>query len=154
LVKSELEFREGRSEDLWALVQMLADDELGKLREKPQHPLDDRYIKAFDAIDRDPNQSLIVVFLGQEIIGMFQLSFIPGLSRLGAMRGQIESVRIASCHRGHGYGKLCFEWAINRCREKGCDLIQLTSDITRTDAHRFYEDLGFVASHTGYKLKL
>lgn len=138
--------------DLPALVALLADDALGAARERPGDP---RYAAAFAAIDRDPNQ-LLAVALGDagEPIGCLQLSFIPGLSRRGAWRGQIESVRIAASHRGGGLGRQMFDWAIQECRSHGCGLVQLTTDKARPDAMRFYERLGFKASHEGMKLDL
>lgn len=111
-------------------------------------------MQAFAAIDRDANQMMIVVESAGSVVGCLQLSFIPGLSRLGAWRGQIESVRIASSLRGSGLGRAMFEWAIARCRERGCELVQLTTDKARPDALRFYESLGFKASHEGMKLSL
>ncbi|HET9615936.1 MAG TPA: GNAT family N-acetyltransferase [Pseudolabrys sp.] len=136
------------------MVALLADDELGRRREDPDPPLNPRYIDAFAAIDADRNQFLAVVEEGGEIVGCLQLSFIPGLSRLGLWRGQIESVRIASSRRGGGLGKRMFEWAIDECRKRGCEIVQLTTDKSRADARRFYEQLGFVASHEGMKLAL
>lgn len=109
---------------------------------------------AFAAIDVDPNQLLVVAADGDEIVGTLQLSFMPGLARTGAWRGQIEAVRIASARRGGGIGKEMIEWAIAKCRDRGCRHVQLTTDKRRTDAHRFYERLGFVPSHVGYKLAI
>lgn len=102
----------------------------------------------------DPNQLLAVAESAGRVVGTLQLSFIPGLSRLGMTRGQIEAVRIATSHRSAGAGQAMFDWAIGQCRARGCALVQLTTDKTRPDAHRFYERLGFVASHEGYKLGL
>jgi ribosomal protein S18 acetylase RimI-like enzyme len=133
---------------------LLADDELGTKREITSTPLDQRYADAFRAIEADANQRLVVVTDGHEIIGTLQLSFIPGIARLGSWRGQIEAVRIASHRRGSGLGQKMFEWAISECRSQGCSLVQLTTDKSRTDAQRFYEKLGFKASHEGYKLSL
>jgi len=117
-------------------------------------PLDERYVAAFRAIEADANQQLVVVVDGAEVIGTLQLSFIPGIARMGAWRGQIEAVRIAAHRRDSGLGQKMFEWAIATCRSRGCNLVQLTTDRSRADAHRFYEKLGFVASHVGYKLAL
>ena len=151
---NDLIFRRANAADLEDIVALLADDELGRRREDPDPPLNPRYIDAFAAIDADRNQFLAVVEEGGEIVGCLQLSFIPGLSRLGLWRGQIESVRIASSRRGGGLGKRMFEWAIDECRKRGCEIVQLSTDKTRTDARRFYEQLGFVASHEGMKLAL
>ncbi len=150
----DLTFRRANAADLEDIVALLADDELGRRREDPDPPLNPRYIDAFAAIDADRNQFLAVVEEGGEIVGCLQLSFIPGLSRLGLWRGQIESVRIASSRRGGGLGKRMFEWAIDECRKRGCEIVQLTTDKFRAGARRFYEQLGFVASHEGMKLEL
>jgi len=147
-------FRRATAADVAAIVALLADDPLGRTREDPSSPLDPRYLEAFAAVDRDPNQLLAVVERDAAVIGCLQLSFIPGLSRLGAWRGQIESVRIAAAHRGGGLGRELFGWAIARCRERGCEFVQLTSDRSRSDALRFYESLGFRATHAGLKLAL
>jgi ribosomal protein S18 acetylase RimI-like enzyme len=140
--------------DLPTIVAMLADDPLGQQREITAVPLDRRYLQAFAAIERDANQLLAVCEVDGEIAGCLQLSFIPGLSRTGMWRGQIESVRIAATHRHRGLGKALFEWAIDSCRERGCKLVQLTTDKARPDALRFYQALGFVPSHEGLKLSL
>jgi ribosomal protein S18 acetylase RimI-like enzyme len=140
--------------DLPGLVAMLADDKLGRTREDPSLPLDARYLAAFEAIERDPNQLLVAVELDGAVVGCLQLSFLPGLSRRGQLRGQIESVRIAAAQRGSGLGRRMIEWAIEECRRRGCGMVQLTSDKSRADAIRFYEQLGFKASHQGMKLDL
>jgi len=147
-------FRRAERADLEAIVDLLADDALGAGREDAARPLDGRYLAAFDAISADPNQFLAVVEAEGRIVGTLQLSFLPGLSRLGMTRGQIEAVRIAADRRGTGLGEAMFAWAIAECRKRGCALVQLTTDKSRPDAHRFYERLGFVASHEGYKLAL
>jgi GNAT superfamily N-acetyltransferase len=151
-----VQIRRARRADVDAIVAMLADDELGAKRENPGDP---RYLAAFDALDADPNQFLAVAELGGpdgqgEVVGTLQLSYIAGLSRLGATRAQIEAVRVRADQRGTGLGTVLFEWAIKQARDQGAVLIQLTTDASRTDAHRFYERLGFVASHVGMKLAL
>ena len=146
--------RKARREDLPAIVGLLADDGLGNGREDARLPLDEAYINAFDALDGDPNQFLVVAQDGEAIVGTMQLTFIAGVSRKGAWRGQIEAVRVAASHRGGGLGQRMFEFAIEESRSRGCSLAQLTTDRTREDAHRFYDRLGFVPSHIGYKLKL
>jgi ribosomal protein S18 acetylase RimI-like enzyme len=133
---------------------MLADDELGRQREDSSMPLNQKYLDSFAAIVSDPNQLLTVVEDDGVLVGCLQITFIPGLSRLGMWRGQIESVRIATGHRGEGLGRKMFEWAISECRSRGCGLVQLTSDKSRVDAYQFYESLGFKASHEGMKLTL
>jgi GNAT superfamily N-acetyltransferase len=147
----ELTIRRARRADVEAIVAMLADDELGATRERPGDP---RYPAAFDALDGDPNQLLAVAELDGEVVGTLQLTFLAGLSRLGATRAQIEAVRVRSDQRGSGFGKVLFEWAIEQSRQRGAVLVQLTTDASRTGAHRFYEGLGFVASHVGMKLAL
>ncbi|MEP7456216.1 GNAT family N-acetyltransferase [Phyllobacterium sp. SB3] len=150
----DIEFRRARPADLPALVELLANDPLGREREAPETPLPLTYHDAFKAIDADPNQFLVAVVEAGRIVGTLQLTFIPGLSRKGAWRGQIEAVRIAGDRRRAGLGQLVFEWAFAECRRRGCELVQLTTDKGRPDAHRFYERLGFHASHLGYKLQI
>lgn len=147
-------FREATEMDLVAMVSMLADDALGALREDASLPISSDYSVAFNCIDEDPNNELIVVEQGSEIIGMLQLTFIPYLTYQGSWRCLIEGVRVHSNSRGQGVGQAFFTWAIERARQRGCSLVQLTSDKQRPDAIRFYESLGFVASHEGFKLKL
>ncbi|WP_246026984.1 GNAT family N-acetyltransferase [Marinicella litoralis] len=151
---STLQYRAATTKDLPTLVAMLADDALGALRENPALPLSKEYLMAFASIDEDPNNELIVVELEAQIIGMLQLTFIPYLTHQGTWRCLIEGVRIHRQHRGQGVGQALFQWAIDRAKHRGCQLAQLTSDKQRPDAIRFYESLGFVASHEGFKLKL
>ena len=150
----QINFRHAHRDDVAAVVAMLADDALGSTREDASDPPNPAYIAGFVAIDRDPNQLLAVGERDGAIVACLQITFIPGLSRLGQWRGQIESVRVASAARGDGIGQQLFEWAIEQCRRRGCGLVQLTSDKTRGDAVRFYERLGFTASHEGLKLNL
>ena len=146
-------FRKANKTDVPQIVKMLADDPLGALREDLSHL--SVYEKAFDRIDQDPAQELIVVENeDHQIIGTFQLTFIPYLTHKGSIRAQIESVRVREDQRGKGVGEKMFQWAIQRAKEKGANLLQLTSDKKRPDALRFYERLGFVASHEGFKLQL
>lgn len=147
-------FRLAETHDLTAIIAMLADDALGAGREDSSLPLNQAYFDAFAAIERDENQFLLVVEYRGEVAGCLQLSFIPGLSRLGMWRGQVESVRIAAAFRGQGLGEKMLQWVIEACREKGCGLLQLHTDVARKDAIRFYEKLGFKASHAGMKLAL
>ena len=146
--------RAAQESDLSSIVLMLADDALGQTREKISDPLDDQYLDAFAAIQQDKNQLLAVVEIDCTIAGCLQISFIPGLSRLGMWRAQIESVRIGAAFRDRGLGQVMIEWAILKAREKGCGLVQLTSDKQRPKAIHFYEKLGFVSSHEGMKLNL
>lgn len=148
-------FRSARQSDLADIIQLLADDDLGSAREVVSDPVDIRYLAAFAAIEADLNQLLAAAIDETDrVVGCLQLSFLPGLSRTGMWRGQIESVRIAKGHRGSGLGSQFIEWAIARCAERGCGHVQLTSDKTRADSIRFYEKLGFVASHEGLKRSL
>ncbi|PBB37142.1 GNAT family N-acetyltransferase [Mesorhizobium sp. WSM3868] len=149
---SEVLIRRADKADLAAIVAMLANDALGRARENASVPLAQAYQDAFAAIDGNPNHFLAVMMDGAEVIGTLQISFIPGLSLQGAWRGQIEAVRVAASRRGEGLGHSLLEWAIERCRERGCRVVQLTTNKSRLDAHRFYERLGFKASHIGYKL--
>jgi GNAT superfamily N-acetyltransferase len=146
-----IEFRRAREEDVPAIVQLIADDQFGRSRETPGDP---RYLKAFAEIDADPNQLLAVVDRDGEVIGTLQLTFTQGLSRLGLKRATVEGVRVRSDQRGERLGQRLMEWAIDIAREHGCGLVQLTTDTRREDAHRFYERLGFKASHLGMKLAL
>lgn len=148
-----MNFRKAEKSDLGAIVEMLADDELGQKRENFKLPLPDSYYEAFEKINADANQELIVVEINSgEIVGTLQLSFLQYLTYQGGIRAQIEAVRIRSEDRGKGYGNLFFKWAIERAKEKGAHLIQLTTDKQRPDAIRFYENLGFKASHEGMKI--
>jgi GNAT superfamily N-acetyltransferase len=151
---TQIAFRRAEAADLPAIVALLADDPLGRQRESPGSPLNSAYVDAFQAISADPNQLLAVATEGDTVIGTLQISFIPGISRQGAWRGQIEAVRIAAARRNSGLGRQMFEWAIAQCKSRGCRLVQLTTNKERPDAHRFYEELGFVDSHIGYKLVL
>jgi GNAT superfamily N-acetyltransferase len=151
---NELEFRPAREQDLDAIVGMLADDALGAQRERYAVPLPASYLAAFAAIDADPNNELVVATREGRVVAVLQLTFIPYLTYQGAWRALIEGVRVASSERSGGVGTALFEWAIARARERGCVMLQLTTDKARPDALRFYEKLGFVASHHGMKLKL
>ncbi|MFL9656709.1 GNAT family N-acetyltransferase [Streptomyces sp. PB17] len=148
----DLDIRPATAEDIPAVVAMLADDPLGAQRESP----DDLgpYLAAFERLTTDPNQRLMVAVRDDRVVGTLQLTIVPGLSRRGATRSIIEGVRIHGAERGSGLGTQLIEWAIDESRRQDCNLVQLTSDKTRTDAHRFYERLGFMASHTGFKLQL
>lgn len=148
---SDVVFRAATAADVPAIVALLADDVLGAARERPGDPA---YEAAFAAIDADPNQLMAVADLGGRIVGCLQLTFIPGISHRGAWRGQVESVRIGADQRGSGLGRRMMEWAMDQCRARGCRMVQLTTDKSRADARRFYESLGFVASHEGMKRAL
>jgi GNAT superfamily N-acetyltransferase len=151
---TETIFRRATGADVPAIVKLLADDALGRMREDDRDPLNPKYAAAFAAIDADGNQLLAVAERDRTIVGCLQISFIPGISRIGMWRGQIESVRISANRRGGGLGRKMIEWAIAECRRRGCGTVQLTTDKSRLDAHRFYVSLGFKASHEGMKLEL
>ena len=138
-------------EDLGAVIALLADNPLGSGRESSDLA---PYVTAFDQISADPNQFLAVAEADGRIVGTLQLSFIAGLSRGGMRRGLIEAVRVAGDLRGRKIGEALIHWAMDMCRKEGCGLVQLTTDKSRTDAHRFYDRLGFEASHLGYKRML
>ena len=148
------QFRQAVARDLPRLVAMLADDELGAQREDSSQPLNSSYRSAFDAIDRDPNNALIVAEIDASIVGMMQLTFIPYLTHIGSWRCLIEGVRVHPEYRGQGLGTALIEWAIEAARKRQCRILQLTSDKQRPDALRFYEALGFEATHEGFKLRL
>jgi ribosomal protein S18 acetylase RimI-like enzyme len=147
-------FRQAAFDDLPLIVRLLADDALGAKRENCGPPLPRAYVEAFEAIDQDPNNELVVAELDGALAGVLQMTFIPYLTYMGGWRALIEGVRVASHLRGKGLGHHLFTWAIERARERNCRLVQLTTDKTRQNAKRFYEDLGFVASHEGMKLHL
>ncbi|MBA2945408.1 GNAT family N-acetyltransferase [Streptomyces himalayensis] len=149
---ADLEIRAATAEDIPAIVGMLADDPLGAQRESP----DDLqpYTTAYARLAGDPHQHLVVAVRDGRVVGTLQLTIIPGLSRRGSTRSIIEGVRIHADERGSGLGSRLIEWAVDESRRQDCQLVQLTSDATRTDAHRFYERLGFTASHVGFKRPL
>nr|WKN34073.1 GNAT family N-acetyltransferase [Tunicatimonas sp. TK19036] len=141
--------------DVPAIVKMLADDALGQQRERYEIPLPEAYYTAFEQIDQDPNQELLVAEdEQQEVIGTLQLSFIPYLTYQGGIRAQIEAVRIRKDRRQAGLGEKLFRWAIKRATERNAHIVQLTTDKKRPEAHKFYEKLGFTATHEGMKLHL
>ncbi|MFT5658502.1 MAG: GNAT superfamily N-acetyltransferase [Gammaproteobacteria bacterium] len=150
----KLDFRQATERDVSNLVMLLADDALGSQREDISEPLNHRYAAAFHSIDSDPNNELTVVECEGDLAGMLQLTFIPYLTHTGSWRCLIEGVRIAKKYRGQGLGTEFIKWAIKRSAQKNCSIVQLTSDKQRPDAMRFYESLGFQATHEGYKLKI
>ena len=147
--------RTAERDDIAAIVALLADDQLGSTRETPGDPPAACYLDAFEAMARQAgNRYLIAIDEDDEIAGCLQLTLIAGLSRRGMTRAQIEGVRVAASHRGAGVGEALMRHAIEQARAAGCGLVQLTTDKRRPDAHRFYDRLGFVASHEGMKLDL
>lgn len=151
---SDVLFRLARRDDLPDIVRMLADDELGSQREKCEEPLPDSYYAAFEQISRDVNHELIVAESNEMIIGTLHLMFLPSISYQGGLRAQVESVRVDRGSQNKGIGSEMMKWAIQRAKEKGAHIVQLTTHKSREDAHRFYERLGFKGSHLGMKLSL
>jgi GNAT superfamily N-acetyltransferase len=155
LAGSTVVLRRATARDVAAIVGLLVDDPLGRVREHPAYQGDIQpYLAAFEDIDRDPHQLLVVANDGVEVLATMQLTFIAGLSRGGALRMQVEAVRVAASHRSRGLGAAMMTWAVEHARGRGCAVVQLTTDKSRVDAHRFYDRLGFVPSHVGYKLTL
>ncbi|WP_144391991.1 GNAT family N-acetyltransferase [Pleionea sediminis] len=147
----EILFRTAESGDLEALIHLLADDPLGTQREDISHPINQRYVESFKAIRQDPNNQLIVATVENRVIGMLQITFIPYLTHIGTWRCQVEGVRIHKEYRGKGLGKMLLDYATQEAKTKGCKIIQLTSDKQRPDALKFYTNLGFKATHEGFK---
>jgi GNAT superfamily N-acetyltransferase len=153
-MNNELKFRLATKDDLFDIVRMLSDDTLGATREKFEPILSDNYLKAFENISKDPNQELTIVEMNGEKVGTYQLTFIQYLTHQGGLRAQIEAVRTNSNYRGKGIGTKVFEYIIERAKQKGCNMVQLTSDKQRPEAIKFYETVGFMATHEGMKLKI
>lgn len=150
-----MKIRKATKKDIPSIIQMLANDKLGELREDYQDPLPDLYYNAYKNIDSDPNQELVVIETSEkQVIGTLQLSFIQYLTYQGGIRAQIEAVRVHEDYRSKGIGQHLIEWAIRRAKEKRAHVIQLTTDKKRPEALNFYEKLGFKASHEGMKLHL
>ena len=152
--RHNLTIRAAQRGDLPAIVRMLADDELGRKREAATDPLPDSYYDAFDAIERDSNNLILVAVQDDVVVGTLQLTYTPSLSYRGGWRATVESVRTDAKVRGQGIGRAMMEHAIALARAKGCVLMQLSTHQSRTDAHRFYQRLGFKGEHLGMKLML
>jgi GNAT superfamily N-acetyltransferase len=151
---TSISIRRATRADVPAIVHLLADDPLGQKRERDEDPVPDPYYAAFEQIDGDPRNQLVVVEAEGEVVGTLQLSMLPYLTHQGGTRAQIEAVRVDRRYRSRGVGQVLFVWAIEQARQAGCRLVQLTTNAEREDAHRFYARLGFVASHVGMKLDL
>ena len=151
---SRLTYRGATPADLGFIVRLIVDDNVVATRDEPDSPDHPRYLAAFDAIAADPNQRLVIAELDGISVGTVQLTFIPGISRLGEWRCLVEAVHIAPTHRNLGLGGEMIRWVVEQARQRGCGLVQLTSNKKRLDAHRFYERLGFHKSHEGFKLSL
>ena len=149
-----LTFRKANFGDLPDIVRMLADDFLGQTRERFEYPLPDSYVAAFREIEADTNNELIVAEIDGQVIGTLQITFTPSISFQGGRRSTVESVRVDNAFRGKGIGRKMMLWAIERAKERECISMQLTTNADRTDAHRFYERLGFAGTHLGMKIKL
>ena len=147
-------FRHAEIEDLPNIVRMLADDFLGQKRERFEDPLPDSYVAAFREIETDKINELIVAEIDGQVVGTLQITFTPSISFQGGRRSTVESVRVDEEFRGKDVGREMMLWAIERAKERGCISMQLTTNADRTDAHRFYERLGFAGTHLGMKLKL
>jgi len=147
-------FRQATRADLPSIVRMLADDELGSQREQVENPLPASYYSAFEQINKDPNHELIVGERNGEVIGTLHLMFLPSVSFQGGLRAQVESVRVDKRLQGQGIGSEMMKWAMERARQRGAHIVQLTTHKSRVDAHRFYERLGFIGSHLGMKISL
>ena len=151
---SEITFRHATAADLPAIVALLADDDIGESRESSSGELAPEYARAFEEMAACPDNFVLLAELDGALVGSLQLVFIPGLSRQGAKRAIIESVRVQSAVRGKNIGTALMKQAIAEARAAGCKLVQLTSDRRRTRAHLFYRRLGFEQSHVGFKRDL
>jgi GNAT superfamily N-acetyltransferase len=154
MTQPEILFRLATRADLPYIVRMLADDELGRQREKFEDPLPESYYSAFEQIDNNPNHELIVAERDGEVIGTLHLMFLPSVSFQGGLRAQVESVRVDKRFQSQGIGSQMMKWSLERAKQRGAQVVQLTSHKTRVDAHRFYERLGFKGSHLGMKISL
>ena len=153
-MSEDLIFRTAVLDDLPSIVCLLADDDLGSQREKYEDPLPESYYAAFRQITSDPNHQLIVAELEGKIVGTLHLMFLPSISYQGGLRAQVESVRVDKECRNLGIGSRMMAWTIERAKERGAHVVQLTTHLSRKDAHRFYEKMGFKGSHLGMKLDL
>jgi ribosomal protein S18 acetylase RimI-like enzyme len=145
--------RPARREDVAAIVVMLADDHLGRARERLEEPLSDAYYAAFERVERDQNLQLVVAESGGRVVGCLQLAILPGISSQGGIRGLLEDVRVASDCRSRGIGEQLVQWAVTEAKARGCGLVELLTHASRVDAQRFYKRLGFAASHVGMTVR-
>jgi ribosomal protein S18 acetylase RimI-like enzyme len=150
---SHITLRPARRDDVADIIGMLADDHLGRARERLEEPLPKLYYDAFARLSNDPNIQLMVAEEGGNVIGCLQLCILPGLSSQGASRGLIEDVRVASDRRSRGIGEQLVQWAVGEAKARGCKLVELLTHHTRVDAQRFYERLGFAKSHVGMTIR-
>ena len=154
MTRPNIRFRLAKRSDLPSIFRMLADDDLGSRRERYEDPLPEAYYSAFEQIEHDPNHELIVVERNGEVIGTLHLMFLPSISYQGGLRAQIESVRVDKQFQSQGIGSAMMQWSMQRAKQRGAHIVQLTTHTTRADAHRFYERLGFQGTHLGMKLSL
>jgi GNAT superfamily N-acetyltransferase len=154
MIRKETTFRLATRADLPSIVHMLVEDDLGSQRERYEDPLPESYYTAFEQIDIDPNHELVIAEKNGEVIGTLHLMFLPSISFQGGLRAQVESVRVDKNYRNQGVGNEMMNWTIERARDRGAHIVQLTTHQSREDAHRFYERLGFSATHLGLKLRL
>jgi GNAT superfamily N-acetyltransferase len=154
MIRKETTFRLATRADLPSIVHMLVEDDLGSQRERYEDPLPESYYTAFEQIDIDPNHELVIAEKNGEVIGTLHLMFLPSISFQGGLRAQVESVRVDKNYRNQGVGNGMMNWTIERARDRGAHIVQLTTHQSREDAHRFYERLGFSATHLGLKLRL
>jgi len=145
--------RRARREDVAAIVAMLADDHLGRARERVEDPLPPAYYEAFERVERDPNLTLVVAESEGRVVGCLQLAVLSGISSQGGTRGLLEDVRVATDCRSRGIGEQLVQWAIAEAKARGCNLVELLTHQTRVDAQRFYKRLGFTASHVGMTVR-
>ncbi|OPY99294.1 GNAT family acetyltransferase [Bradyrhizobium sacchari] len=148
-----ISIRDARREDVPAIVAMLADDHLGRGRERVEEPLPAAYYSAFERIERDPNLTLVVAESEGRVVGCLQLAVLSGISSQGGIRGLLEDVRVASDCRSRGIGERLVQWAVTEAKARGCNLVELLTHQTRVDAQRFYKRLGFAASHVGMTVR-
>jgi ribosomal protein S18 acetylase RimI-like enzyme len=154
MTDESISVRRARRDDVAAIVAMLADDHLGRARERLESPLPDSYYTAFEAVERNPNLTLVVAEDGEgRVVGCLQLAVLPGLSSQGASRGLLEDVRVASDCRSRGVGEQLVQWAVAEARARGCNLVELLTHNSRVDAQRFYKRLGFAPSHVGMTVR-
>jgi GNAT superfamily N-acetyltransferase len=154
MTSPNLQFRLAGRADVPSIVRLLADDDLGSQRERYEDPLPEAYYSSFEQIEEDPNHELIIAERNGEVIGTLHLMFLPSISFQGGLRAQIESVRVDKPFQSQGIGSAMMQWSMQRAKQRGARIVQLTTHKTRVNAHRFYERLGFNGTHLGMKLSL
>jgi ribosomal protein S18 acetylase RimI-like enzyme len=152
-MNAPVSIRPARRDDVPVMIAMLADDHLGRARERLEDPLPAAYYEAFERVQRDPNLALVVAESEGRVVGCLQLAILPGISSQGGSRGLLEDVRVASDCRNRGIGEQLVQWAVAEAKARGCILVELLTHQTRTDAQRFYKRLGFAASHVGMTVR-